>query len=452
MKKLVICFAILAMALFAGCPNETPNNNDPAIGALKSVKNTGIRSLFTSSVSVGGGASKNTRALAAADIKTLSYINAAGQNAPVVFLTSNDKEVLLQVSDMRQVGNKRIVADFSAVYEVEETAENSMVYKKSESRKGKTLIDMETGALYDFTGYTNEFLADGDTLYAVKGGQGGTLYKIDLANIGAAIPLNNPQFNSAGNIQFRIKDKIICGFYSYDVNAAFVPKEVLPIVLTDEECVLAPPNHWIEISVHFLDRTFIDSNNDVWFYFIGGFEGMWDYDRERHYIIGKLSIDDEGQLGISEYSENALSFSPHSSYLYPPVLSADGNSRYYIASEGIAVVKKNPSGAGIIVESINKATPVILQNAFVRGEFMYWTDETSIKRMELTFDKPEEVLYSNSNILGPFFHSGDQIMFYQYLDATTVETYSLSLGNLSEPPKLVTASRAEIDNIVELQF
>jgi len=203
-------FAILAMLLVFGCSNETTGNNDPTtpiIGTLKSVKNTGIKSLFTSDVSISDGTS---RALVETDIKTLSYINDAGQNAPVVFLTSNDKEVLLKVSDMKKVGNKRLVAEYSAIYEVEETDEDGLTYKSSISSNGKTLVDMETGVLYDFTGYTNELLADGDRLYAIKGE--GTLFKIDLANIGSAIPLNNPQFNAVSNIQFKMKDKIICNY------------------------------------------------------------------------------------------------------------------------------------------------------------------------------------------------------------------------------------------------
>jgi len=177
---------------------------------------------------------------------------------------------------------------------------------------------------------------------------------------------------------------------------------------------------------------------------------------ERKYIIGKLSIDDEGQLGISEYSENSLSFTAYFGN-YPSFWSTDGNSKYYMSDNGIAIVKKNPSGIGIIVESISKTYSTNLQDAFVQGELIYWIDGTSIKRMELTSDKPEEVVYSNSNIVNTFwhgmlFHSGDQIIFYQYLDATTVGTYSLSISNLSEPPKLIATSAVEIDNIVELQF
>jgi len=455
MKKFVFCFAILAMVLIIGCKNETTDNNGTInnIGTLKSVKSMGIRSLFASSVSISNGTSRNSRALTETDIKTLSYINDAGQNVPIVFLTSNDKEVILQISDIKQIGNKRIVADYSAIYEVEETDEEGLVYKNSVSQNGTTLIDMETGVLYDFAGYY-KFLTDGETLYAIKGS---TLYKIDLANIGSAIPLNNPEFNGASNILFKIKDKIICGYYSFDVNASFVPKQVkpVPIFSSDKGITIGDLDrgYAIEIGVYTLQgfgTYFVDSNNDIWFYWLRCFN----QGRQGDYFTGKLSIDDEGQLGISDFFEGTLLSS-----LYSPALfsSADGNSRYYISEDGIAIVKKNPSGVGIIVESISKTISASLQDAFVYDNFVYWIDGTSIKRMELSFSGTEETIYSNDNIVNTFwhgmlFHSGDQMIFYQYFNATTVGTYSISISNLSEPPKLVSTSTVEIDHIIELQF
>jgi hypothetical protein len=466
MKKFISCFAILAMVFMVGCSNGSIDNNDGttgnddsttgSIGSLKSLKNTGIRSLFTSSISINNGTSRNIRASAETDIKTLSYINASGQNVPIIFLTSNDKEVLLQINNVQRVGNKRLVATYSAIYEVVETGEDGLIYKNSITTSGKTLINIETGVLYDFSGYTNEFLVDGDTLYAIK--EGGTLYKIDLANIASAIPLNNPQYNSVNKILFKIGNKIICNGYSFDANASFVPKQVLPVVLTDADCVLAFPSYPFEIGTYRLEETptyFIDSNDDIWFYWIGGFNTTGG-DIERQYIICKLSIDDEGQLSISEYSENALSFTSYFGN-YPSFWSTDGNSRYFIADSGIAIVKRNPSGIGIIVEGISKTISASLQDAFINGNYIYWIDETSIKRMELSSSGTEEIIYSNSNIVNTFwngmlFHSGDNIIFYQYFNATTVGTYSLSISNLSGLPILVSTSTMEIDNIIELQF
>ena len=54
--------------------------------------------------------------------------------------------------------------------------------------------------------------------------------------------------------------------------------------------------------------------------------------------------------------------------------------------------------------------------------------------------------------IGNIFLSGDQIIFYQYMNPTTVGTYSLSISDLSAPPKLVSTSTVEIRNIIELQF
>ena len=463
MKWFVFCLTILAVIFVISCSNGSTDlgNDDSLIGSIRTVKNTGIKSLFTSSISINSETSRNARALTEMDIKTLSYINDAGQNVPVIFITSNDKDVLLQITNIQQIGTKRLIADYSAIYEVDENVEGDLIYKNNITATGRTLIDMETGVLYDFSKYPRNTLypdqvtlyADGDTLYATDAMA--TLYKIDLANLGSAVPLNNPRYNPANNILFRIGDKIICNYYSFDINASFVPKQVLPAILTNENCVLATPSYPFEISTDRLRRGtyFIDSNSDIWFYWIGGFDTMGG-DIERQYISCKITINDEGQLIISNYIENSF---PSYSYGGLSFKNNDDSARFYLSSNGIAIVKKDPSGIGISIEGITKTIPANLQDAFFYDNFLYWIDGTSIKRMELSPSGTEETIYSNSNIVNTFLHgmlfrSGDQVIFYQYFNATTVGTYSLSISNLSATPNLVSTSTVEIDNIMELQF
>jgi hypothetical protein len=480
MKNKKVLLAVLAIALVMvfviGCSNGTsdetndknnPVNNDPkidpTIGSLKSVKNRGVKSLFTSNVSINNGTSRGIRASAETGIDTLFYINDAGQNAPLIFLTSNDKEVLLQISNAQKVGKNMLVADYSAVYEIKETDEDGgLIYINSIFRYGRTLINMETGVLYDFSGYTNEFLVDGNTLYVIK--EGGTLYKIALANLGSAIPLNNPQYNKVQSLLLKIGNKIICyggsnwnDYYSFDVNASFVPKQVKPVQLSFP--FYLGNGNGIDGGTLSTYRTyFIDSNNDFWFYFIAGLNSAdGGSDVEKYYFTCKLAIDDEGQLSISERSDGSLSFITDYFGDSPSIWSNDGSSRYYLTKEGIVIAKKKPSGVGIVIEGISKTISDRMQDAFIHGDFLYWINGTSIKRMELFSSGTEETIYSNSNIVntsyqGMLFNSGEKIIFYQYLDATTVGTYSLTIGDLFKPPNLVSTSTMEIGNIIELQF
>jgi len=158
-------------------------------------------------------------------------------------------------------------------------------------------------------------------------------------------------------------------------------------------------------------------------------------------------------LIISDYSENVFHFGVGTGF---PFKSNDGG-RYYLSSVGIISVKLDPSGVGIIAESISKTIPSILLNTtttvFLRGNFVYWIDGAGIRRMDLRSVAAEETIYSNTNLVrNNIFLVGDQVIFHQYFNATTVGTYVLSLSDLSAPPRLMSESTVEIRNIIELRF
>jgi hypothetical protein len=470
-----IIFIVMIIGLFVfAC--ESPAGNTPeelsGTGVLQSVKNSDIKSLYTSNLPLAG--SESRAVISESDIKTLSYIDNDGENSPVIFITSNGKEVILEIGDVIPVDNKRIIATYSAIIEVEETTEEGLTYIQRNYSSGKTLIDMSSGKLYDFSAYIHlsypyardrAFYSQGNTLFAIK--DNGTLYKINLENIGAAIPLNNPQYAKVDSIKFILGNKIICivdeECYSIDINAAYTPKPVLPFTI--ENCILE--GYYGEpfeinsqkLKVFYPSNQFIDSNNDFWFYSFG-YTYREESDGNYAHIKCKLTIDDEGQLGISDYSESTLPvYINHVDQLFGA--SRDGNIIYYSSvaitngPDGLVIIKKDPSGTGIIIDSITRTMPSLIHGTyFIDNNYLYWQDGTSIKRMELTSNSAEQVIYSNGNLVttrSPIL-SGNKIIFYQYFDATSVVTYSITIDNLFDLPTLISQSTVEIDNITELNF
>ena len=104
-NKFLGIIGLITIIVFVGigCGSSKDDDNGSSIGALQSVKNKGIKSLYSSNISIKNSSAANANsvnasaALSATDIKTLSYIE-AGQNTPVVFITSDDKEVVLEIS------------------------------------------------------------------------------------------------------------------------------------------------------------------------------------------------------------------------------------------------------------------------------------------------------------------------------------------------------------------
>ena len=378
---------------------------------------------------------------------------------PYFFIGSFFQLLKLICYNIEQVGEKRIIADFSGMYEVEETDKDGVVFKVKHYKSGRTLIDMETGILYDFSEYTNPqgsnwFFADGNTLYAIKrnysaGVSTGALYKIDLTNIGTAIPLNNPEFISVASISVKVGDRVICstngGYYSFDSDGILPPKEVIGDTL------------WLQVGNYF-----IDSKNDVWGYDFFVVIGSY-YDK---YKIYKITIDDNGQLDKSYLPDGTFSSIPEGVYSNTLFISSsDGSSRFYIASGGVVIVKKDPSGSGIKIEGIAKTISANRKDEFIHNNYLYWLDESSgksINRLELIDSSTAGTIYSDSSIVTSIGGqssgkktislSGNKIIFYQYFSATSVGTYSLSLSDLSALPVLISTSNAEVDNIIELKF
>jgi hypothetical protein len=189
MKKM-IGIVLLIGFLFVGCDIGTGNKeNDETITINNlSIKTTGVKSLYISNISVNNG----SRAIGGNSvIQTLSYINNTGENSPLFFTTPSDKNIVLNVSNLRQLDEKRILVDFSSFYAI--TIDGN-VYTIGETiaTSGRALIDMKSGKVYDFKGYNNIQFVSNDLLFTLEND---TVYKIDLNNVSVATPLNNATYN-----------------------------------------------------------------------------------------------------------------------------------------------------------------------------------------------------------------------------------------------------------------
>jgi hypothetical protein len=349
---------------------------------------------------------------------------------------------------------------------------------------GYTLINMQTGTLYDFSQYEHtdsnsvaynaaglRYLVDGDTLYAVH--KTNTLYKIDLNNISTAVPLNNPEFFPAYIPCLVIGDKILSQnlfnhaiVTSFDVNGVKVPKTLQGVVLTEGNCVLALSGNPFTINISQYDDDnaslavshIIDSNRDVWYYCFAGFTGIYSGDDfSKKYFKCKIAIDDDGQLSISDYSAGTTAFEVLNSSTRK--FMPDGTTRL-LSTNGLVIVGPGPSGAGITITEKTATYPAWYyltgeKESFTKGEYTYRVDIAgkSIKRMKLFLDSSEETVYANSNMLpASVVFGGDKIIFKQMVDAVTGVTLSLSYDNPSAGPEQVSASTMEIEEIIELVF
>jgi hypothetical protein len=166
------------------------------------IKTTGIKSLYVSNISV------NTSSRAVSNdsgIQILSYINNMGQNTPFFFVSPSGKNIVLNVSNLQQLDEKRILVDFTSFYEII-VEENFYAIGETISNSGRAL--MESGKVYDFKEYNNIQFASNDLLFTLENQ---TLYKIDLNNVSVAIPLNNSTYNPITSLDPPIvfEDKII---------------------------------------------------------------------------------------------------------------------------------------------------------------------------------------------------------------------------------------------------
>lgn len=444
MKKLFLAVLALSFALSACNQAASPSSNtdnpppptSPEIPILKAVKTTGVRSLYTSKVKASGGA---WRAAVApdAEISTLAYIGPAGETAPVVFTASDSRDVILGVSKTRAAGDSWIIADFNALY----TADGS----EQIPRSGRALADMRTGSLYDFSAYAiDDAFIDGGTVYA-RGAAGTTLYKVALGSGMQGVPLNNAAYNPVERIKLKIGDGIVCwsdtgGNKIFSISGAFTPKDAY----------LGEGTFYKYIT---------DGSGDMWMCHVDTYRddppNFYDY-----YERVKVTLSSSGEI---EYEPAAETI-----YLGPDFIwighggeeiAISPTEYVWYSSLCFYHIYKDQAGIhfshGKFMEDGDVQRPY--GKTFYRDGCLYWLSGTSIYRIALADGASETAIYSNPNILPTIpggqalSLSGDTLFFYAYADATTVNTYSIPVDG-PYTPELLSTSRAEIRDIVELAF
>jgi hypothetical protein len=462
MKNLqtMVIFILVALSLVS-CSNSSTNEGAQSIGTLRNIKTAGIKSLYTVDYSVE---TDNNRAISQNNtILTLAYVS-NGKNTPIIFQDSKNQDIILKISNIRNVNGSWIIAEFTGLYAGYENTNGEFMSTYQENRSGKTIMDMKTGVLYDFTPYAidNVIIVD-DTIYTTDIGWNSpysktTLYKITLGTNIQAIPLNNKDYDSAGKLNFIIGNKIIAGFKfynsggdlqtygkSFDTNGIIQPKQVN--IPTDHFFGYRPSEleSPYNIIIGYVEGgyiieegleeggKFLDKNGDTWVYTL-----------HPEFIKLKISINDDGLLGYSDYSETPLSYEydwvehilpggRHIGFPFQP--------RYFvtIVSSGTDLqLNYDPTGLRWLGE-------MGIQNS---NGYWFYTAENNIYKVDLNTLSYESIYSGNIFTLHV---SGNAIIFDVYANATTINTYMMPVeGPYS--PTLFSVNRSEIKDILELIF
>jgi hypothetical protein len=457
----------------------------------------GIKSLYISDLSVqSAGSLSQSMSRAATDtgtvIHTLSYINAQQENAPVYFTSPSNKTVILNANSLRQIDDTRIIVDFNSWYGIR-TVDTDMdgimtaayiIDDQPMYQSGRALIDMETGTAYDFAGYDMQVIHKG-YVYATRQG---ALYKINLDNMSAAIPLNNAAYNSIGSINppIIINNKALTNLngYSFDINSQFTPQTVKDAVITPDMCPSSGAsgaaffNYNLNIPIPTPSILIQDLEGIPWYFrHIATWPSGNISEPVYWYFVGKVSIDDQGQLLLSDCSEGLLSLGA-SYYDFDGasifVLNAtntgrigERGSREQYNANGLILVDTNgfislkKKASGIQVDSAPLSFPALDRKKCLvnKDNYLYYLEGTAIKRLYLASGSSPETVYSNSRILASaagqdlLTASGNNLVFYQYAeDNITVNTYSLPMYEPGAQPRLLASVSADVRDIVELDF
>ena len=478
MKKF-ICVLFLICLVFAACDLFVGDERFSINGLA--VKDTSIKSLYVSNIPASNG-----RAASGSTIQTLCYINENGESSPFYFITPSGKNVMLETLGVQQVDEKRITINFAYYYKVNISGNTYTITNPIKvnqtglvgTDQRKALVDFEKNKVYDFSGL-NVYTILNNTAFVDD--YDGTIYKVDLNNISVAIPLNNKNYFRMGGITF-FDNKILSyhsgdyyGYYVIDINNDFPITPLKKGTIVNDMCSFIPTDNPYEVSI-ILGMTgliFRDFSGNTWFFITGGgtpglsrYVNNPNFGEPDKYFIGKINISNEGQVFLTDYYEDEFSFTPNyneNSFLFN--LHPNGNSRddelikkysMIMCNDGFISIKS--AANGIQIESIFLSTslPTLEQEkSFIRDSYLYYLENTAIKRIHLSTGSSAEIVYSNNHILTNegITIVGDTIFFNQFADDNiSVNTYSLSLNQQNPTPKLLSTSSVDIKNIVELDF
>jgi hypothetical protein len=326
-----------------------------------------------------------------------------------------------------------------------------------------------------------------------------------LNNISVAVPLNNPAYVPILLIYPLLFGNKILTFpintnnrLSIDINNAFPPKFFIDATLTPDLCsFINSPTSLVFISsnVYLNGVVMADLSGNPHIYSFNGFDRDFDGSNAGiEYFTCRLSIDDDGNILLSDYYEGKHTFETNwnkwrdsnneaaiflmnsagigkkdtFSHLYAEGSQVGYSQSFDIlksqsvilySSNGFIHLKKKANG--IQVESTVLSMPKVdAYSSFInRDNYLYYLEGSSIKRLYLASGETPEVVYSNSHLLTSgttidyLTASGNNLIFYQYADDNvSVNTYSLAMYQQGSTPKLLASSSIDVRNIIELDF
>ena len=461
----------LTIGILCGCQSGGGSQVVPfsreSLGVVTSSTATGIRSLYISKIDVVKNSGTGARVASSATsslgdvISTLAYIDVSGNNVPVVFETSEGKQVILKVTDSKVIRDGYIALAFDALVEV--LVSGASVEEKSyESVIGNALVDMNSGKAYDLTGYDIlNVLVDDTHIYITKNARSG-LYRIDLDDLSTAVPLNNPAYTPAMTLLYITNGWLIAGNHCFDINGVKTPKTLGSVFLTSDVSTMTGPGEPFSGGIEIYDNR---SNPP---YIVDRAGNVWGYRHDTNGKFGKfqMSVDADGNTIVSNYQEFTLSNT--NTWLAPFLINGSGNyaDQLVLGDQTFYYVRRN-ADSGITFEtgtaSFGNDYPGWAGNCAVYYDgSIYWISNGTIYAMNLS-QNVKSTVYSSPDLVDPVYISVEnalkyitmrvtngRIIFYQYITPTDVGTYALTIGNTE--PVLLSESTVDIDTILELTF
>jgi len=258
-------------------------------------------------------------------------------------------------------------------------------------------------------------------------------------------------------------------------------KKIQNAYITNEMCSFV--NVPYEINFLFGSSTgllFQDLSGNAYFFITGGKMPQmnnYNFGEPEKYFYGKITINDNAEVVLTDSIEGSFSFTPsnESNNIFF-MNSADGGMKgsigyspfyttnYFIIIYDNGFVSIKGKATGLQIESTALTMPsnssLAQQKSFIKDNYLYYLETTSIKRLYLASGESAETLYTNNklitntgNIMNLLSVSGNNLIFYQFADDNiSVNTYSLATYQHNAEPELLSSVSADIRNIVELDF
>jgi len=180
--------------------------------------------------------------------------------------------------------------------------------------------------------------------------------------------------------------------------------------------------------------------------------------------VCRLTIDENGQLGITDFSEGVIPFDyDFSNAINVAIYNFQrGGTTVHLVGDiygGRIIVRSEQNKSGITITTLDKSINLndfrkyynISSGELDMTAFYYTTNGKDVVKKYVFTNEPPEVVYtvSDPNVENIWIIN-ERIYWWKWIDAITGATYSISLNDLSAEPELVSSSIAEPIEIIEI--